>query len=408
MFEKKPPVESSVGVNIDVKTIPSEFYAGTNPVVKFKDVEKEIDPLNEPGAKISKNDKKLLDKETVVGGSEPLHPANLFASKKFLFIGAFLVFIISIGGGTLYYFVFDKKSNNNTNKNIVTIPTSSASKVNNSETSSTVFNNSNNNTVDTNTTSTVSTEPFIQFPSILLSLSSDSDGDGLTDKEEEVFGTDPGVKDTDGDGYSDSHELFYLYNPSGKEPMRLIDSSLVKEFKNDGFEYSVYYPSNWALGDVKSDGSDVLFSTITGENIEARVFDKNSGDDFSAWFSKWAPGEKFSDLVHFESYFKTKGWKRNDSLVYYFVTDSRVYVLVYHPSINSSVVNYPHVLEVMARSFQFLNPNLQAKTEPTITSTSTSSTIEKNIVTSTKSGLKTPAIPTVSTTSSTNSSTRPR
>jgi hypothetical protein len=215
-----------------------------------------------------------------------------------------------------------------------------------------------------------------------LGKSDDADGDGLTDKEEDVFNTDPGVKDSDNDGYTDQHEVFYLYNPSGKEPMKLIDSSLVKEYTNNEFEYSIFYPTNWAVGDVRSDSSDMLFSTLTGENIELRVFEKNGTENFAAWFSKWAPGEKFGDLVDFESYFKVKGWKRNDSLVYYFETNSRVFVIVYHVSLGSSIVNYPHVIETMARSFRFLNPNLgtvnnlnsTTSTSPTSTLVNTSTT----------------------------------
>ena len=37
--------------------------------------------------------------------------------------------------------------------------------------------------------------------------SRDSDGDGLTDAEEEHYGTDPYKKDTDGDGWSDYDEI---------------------------------------------------------------------------------------------------------------------------------------------------------------------------------------------------------
>jgi hypothetical protein len=357
MFEKKNTEEVSGGTGINVNTIPSEFYAGTNPVVKFKDVEKEIDPLSGSKSAISRREKKLLDKETVAGSNQPLHPANLLTNRKFLFFGALLVFILSIGGGSIYYFSIKKNPQIPKRNNNLTVTTTSVSIVDNSSTvSSTTYNNI--DLTNSNTSTTVSTDILIDFPSILLGKSDDADADGLTDKEEDVFNTDPGVKDSDNDGYTDQHEVFYLYNPSGKEPMRLIDSSLVKEYTNNEFEYSIFYPTNWAVGDVRSDSSDVLFSTLTGENIELRVFEKNNAQNFAAWFSKWAPNEKFSDLIDFESYFKVKGWKRNDSLAYYFETNTRVFVVVYHVSLGSSIVNYPHVIETVARSFRFLNANL--------------------------------------------------
>lgn len=43
----------------------------------------------------------------------------------------------------------------------------------------------------------------------------DSDADGLTDAEEERYGTDPMNPDTDGDGYSDGDEVASGYNPNG-------------------------------------------------------------------------------------------------------------------------------------------------------------------------------------------------
>lgn len=47
--------------------------------------------------------------------------------------------------------------------------------------------------------------------------SPDTDGDGLTDKEEAVkYHTDPSQKDTDGDGYSDGDEIRTGYNPLGE------------------------------------------------------------------------------------------------------------------------------------------------------------------------------------------------
>jgi len=54
------------------------------------------------------------------------------------------------------------------------------------------------------------------------SNNSDTDGDGLTDREEvKVYGTDPLKADTDGDGYPDGEEVKNGFNPKG--PGKLLD-----------------------------------------------------------------------------------------------------------------------------------------------------------------------------------------
>jgi hypothetical protein len=193
----------------------------------------------------------------------------------------------------------------------------------------------------------------LDFPSILLGDSVDGDTDGLTDKEEaDVFNTDPGVPDTDNDGYQDGHEAYYLYNPAGKEPERLIEAGFFKEYENPQWHYKIYYPSMWALGNIDNEYRDILWSTLTGENIELQTITKDPQQSFSDWFSEWAPGEKYGDLVKFETYFNVQGYNRPDYLVYYFPTTDRVYVLVYHNTPDTTVINYRTVLKTMARSFR--------------------------------------------------------
>lgn len=57
---------------------------------------------------------------------------------------------------------------------------------------------------------------IISFNPILVSASLDSDGDGLTDLKEAIYGTDPKNKDSDGDGVSDADEIAKGTNPLDK------------------------------------------------------------------------------------------------------------------------------------------------------------------------------------------------
>ena len=45
----------------------------------------------------------------------------------------------------------------------------------------------------------------------------DSDGDGLSDEEEAIYGTDPHNPDTDGDGYTDGEEVKAGFDPLSKQ-----------------------------------------------------------------------------------------------------------------------------------------------------------------------------------------------
>jgi hypothetical protein len=194
--------------------------------------------------------------------------------------------------------------------------------------------------------------PVLDLPSTLLGDSLDTDKDDVTDVGEELFKTDPAVPDTDNDKYPDGHEIFNLYNPIGKEPMKIVDSGLVSIYSNPAFGYKLYYPSSWAVGVVDPSSRDVLFSTITGENIEVKMVDKPFAQSFGDWLSVNAPKEIFDEYVPVQSVFKQSGYGRKDSLVYFFPTDNYVVAIIYHSG-EANVVNYHIINKLIMRSFQF-------------------------------------------------------
>jgi hypothetical protein len=69
-----------------------------------------------------------------------------------------------------------------------------------------------------------------------------------------------------------------------------------------------------------------------------------------------AIGEKIQDLKDFVSYFNEKGLQRKDGLVYYFVTQDRILVILYHPSEETSTIRFPVVPNLVARSLKFVPP----------------------------------------------------
>ena len=55
---------------------------------------------------------------------------------------------------------------------------------------------------------------FLSGLMLTACLNKDTDGDGLTDSQEEEFGSDPEVADSDGDGVSDADEFDLDLDPN--------------------------------------------------------------------------------------------------------------------------------------------------------------------------------------------------
>ncbi len=341
--EDKQPQDSGPEMRVD--TIPADFYGGANPVIKFKKVEKEVD-LTPKKPVLTSAEKALLDKATAAGSGQPLHPANLLSSRKGLLIlggGLFVLFLIGAG---VYYWLTSKPL----------APAAPPPPVVSVQTPPITVTETEVTPPPTTTEAVIPipvslAETPLEYPDLLLADSADTDNDDLTNVAEELWRTDSLSPDTDGDGYNDGHEVYNLYNPIGKEPQKIIDSGLVTDYTNPVFGYKIYYPNTWAGGNVDPGYRDVLFSTLTGENIEVRVFDRETGQGFADWFAKWAPNEQYNDLLDLDSVFQDKGYRRKDYLVFYFYNDQNVFVIAYHTT-DSATVNYRSVIKMLARSFR--------------------------------------------------------
>lgn len=371
------PVAPAAGTAVQI--MPKEFYGGVNPVVTFRDVKKEV-VLNKSA--LSKAEKASLDKATVAGGNALLHPSNLLASNKFLLLAGSSLFVLFAAGAGVYYWYQNSQT---TNQAVIKPPVEEAvAPVVEPEAIPPETPLISEETATTTETVTPAPVGLLEFPAMFLSDSVDLDNDGLSDLAEEIYGTDPALPDSDNDSYADAHEIFYLYNPAGKEPMKLIEAGTVKEYVNPVFNYSLYYPLNWAVGNTKEDYRDILFSTLTGDNIEVLTVDKEVNEDFGSWLTKNAPGEQLSSYQSFESRFQVTGYERADKLVYFLVLPTRVYIIAYHVP-DTNMVNFRLVANMMARSFKLggtsgntpaLEVMEQEVTEPQDTGTSTLESVQ--------------------------------
>ena len=348
MFGNKPNLKKEE-ISVKVQSIPHEFYGGVDPIIKFKEVEKEV--KNEKSTNpLTDAELKMINKKYSAGGETDLHPANLLSSKKFLVFSCLILFtLFAVGAGIYYWLSIRPQTQDNlvVNPPKITIPTSTPKQ---EET----IGMTNEVVAPTSTENlSLSNGNPIKFPSRLLGSSKDSDSDGLTDAEEELFGTDVEVADSDNDTYSDSHELFYLYNPAGFKPMKLIDTQKVLDYTHPIFAYQIYYPTTWLVAPVDKTNNQILFSAPNGEFIEVRVEELSQGQKFSDWFALNAPMERYADLEKFTSRFNEVGARRNDGLVYYFQDkQGRVVVMIYH-ALENEPISYKKIMEMMARSFRF-------------------------------------------------------
>lgn len=343
MFRKPAPSPSPKAPELDISTIPAEFYGGANPEIKFRATGKTVVVENSQPAPVKAVPN--VPKTTITATTTP----GLFANQKFLVLSALGLFVVFAGGAGVYYWMVTSQP---APKIVPPIKHPIATTTDPGNYVTTTPSDPTPVTTTTPTpSSTVLKGGAIEFPSSLLGNTGDLDHDGLTDAEEEVFHSDPAVPDSDADGYDDGTEIYNLYSPTNYAPTRLITNGTVKDYTNPAFNYKLYYPANWAVGNVDESYKDVLFSTLTGESIEVRVFDRDPGQSFDDWFGVWAPGERLGALTNFGTVFKETGIARNDNLVFYFTDETHVYVIVYHVE-GSDKVNYREVITMMARSFR--------------------------------------------------------
>ncbi len=108
---------------------------------------------------------------------------------------------------------------------------------------------------------------------VMLSQAADVDNDELTDKEEELWRTDPQKPDTDDDGFLDGPELLNLYDPTKGDRARLVDSSVALNYKNQTYRYSFLYPSKMIASPSNNSEREVILSSSTGELFSVMVQD---------------------------------------------------------------------------------------------------------------------------------------
>lgn len=179
----------------------------------------------------------------------------------------------------------------------------------------------------------------------------DEDVDGLTDIEEELWGTNGAATDSDSDTFADAVEIANLYNPAGVTPERLVEAQLVSTYINPEYQYSMYYPKTWIAQAVDDAKKEVLFTSITQEFVSVRVLPFPTDVPFAEWFAKTFPSEQLATYVPFVNKFKISGVMSLDGMVAIITDGAHVYLLTYNGGAREEI-NYRLTFKMMVQSFK--------------------------------------------------------
>ncbi|NUM25727.1 MAG: hypothetical protein HUU49_03870 [Candidatus Buchananbacteria bacterium] len=306
------------------------------------------------------------------GGSESVHvmPRKFYVAPKKGNNG--LVIIIVVGvlvvGGLAAAAIFlnlslgkNQASNQNSNTN-----TSASVTTNTGNTNVNINSNVNANigmpattTIDVPTTTdpavniNVNTNTSIDDPDIKdvevkpLPSAPDSDNDGLTLEEENLYGTDPSLLDSDNDGFSDGSELLNGYDPT--HVGQTLEASGVFT-KHTGAGYSISYPTGWQVR-PQSDNSETLFISSTGEFVAVIIMENPDKLPLAEWYAKQYPDIDITNAVsvRLNSF---SGYRHPDNRIYFLTKSgdiSKIFMVNYNVG-NFRLTNFATTFNLMVKS----------------------------------------------------------
>ncbi|PIR13332.1 hypothetical protein COV49_02605 [Candidatus Falkowbacteria bacterium CG11_big_fil_rev_8_21_14_0_20_39_10] len=191
-------------------------------------------------------------------------------------------------------------------------------------------------------------EQATSTPEETNNLISDTDNDGLSDREENLIGTDMNNSDSDNDGYGDLAELINLYNPAGTG--KIIDNPNISRYENLGFNYSFYYPASWTKVSVGGEDS-IMFQSVDGHFIQAIVQLNPGGDDIQDWYQRQFEDEFLAPerTINLDNWW---GIKNQDGQTIYITDAKREYIFALsYIAGNREPTIYKNIFEMAVKSF---------------------------------------------------------
>lgn len=182
----------------------------------------------------------------------------------------------------------------------------------------------------------------------------DSDSDGLTDIEENLYKTNSTLVDSDEDGYSDASELVNLYDPS-QAGVALADNTTVMQYINTAFNYSILYPSDWTVRALTEDKMEIIFNSKTTEFIQILILENPLGLSARNWYLNYNPDADETSLKEVVLN-NMIGIQTASKRYTYLAVGSNIYSIIYNIG-TTNQLNYQSTYEMMLNSWELITIN---------------------------------------------------
>ncbi len=183
----------------------------------------------------------------------------------------------------------------------------------------------------------------------------DSDSDGLTDIEEELYGSNPVRPDTDGDAHIDGNEVHHLYDPNGLDPSRLIDRGIVDLVAPTDFGYSLWSIKGWNR-EIQAAGRSMFVRVPSGETLQVVLQPIDPTGSISDWYASQTP---ISDQVDLETDITKQGfaaaWTDDHLTSYVRLSEDTLAIFTYQLG-DRDRVQYRQTFEMMINSLKRVEP----------------------------------------------------
>jgi len=185
--------------------------------------------------------------------------------------------------------------------------------------------------------------------------STDTDSDGLTDKEEVLFGTSISSADSDEDTYMDKDEIFSGYSPSMGAGVTIEEDDVFSTYTNETYGYKVDYPTQWLADSLDQTNKQVLFISDTEEFFEILIEENPLNTPIVDWYRGQSPSLENVQLDITILASRPAVWSP-DKMTLYASKDGLVYILTYNKG-TLEEINWPTVFEYFYKNFEFGNTN---------------------------------------------------